>query len=205
MEKLVTTPQLQMAIKMLSMSLDELLGEVDRLRKENPLLSIQMRTSRPIGPFPPDLETLPEVYVYLRGGDVFVEANVNAMPDIFVGNKLVPSIEEENDGTNDLVAQFPDDQKDHARSAAWIARAVQQRAKTYVKIVREIAGRAPMWFKDEYADPPAGTMRDVAEAVGMHESTITRVLGGDKVLRCERGLVKLADLIGSKKKEGYRL
>jgi DNA-directed RNA polymerase specialized sigma54-like protein len=143
METLVMTPQLQQAMEMLSMSLDELLGDIDRLRKENPLLSIQTRTSRPIGPFPPDLETLPEVYVYLRGGTVFVEANVNAMPDIFVGNNLVPSIDEENDSTNDLVAGFSDDQKDNARSAAWIARAVQQRAKTYVKIVREIAGCAP--------------------------------------------------------------
>ena len=50
---LVMTPQLQMAIKMLSMSLDELLGEVDRLRKENPLISVQTRTSRPIGQHAP--------------------------------------------------------------------------------------------------------------------------------------------------------
>jgi RNA polymerase sigma-54 factor len=205
MDRLVMTPQLQQAIRMLSMSLDELLSDVDKQRKENPLLSIQTRTSRPIGPFPPDLETLPEVYVYLRGGDVHVEANVNALPDIFVGNKLVPSIEEGDDGTNDLVAQFPEEQRDQARSAAWFARSVQQRAKTYVKIVREIAARAPQWFKDEYADPPKATLKDVADAVGMHESTISRVLGGDKVLRCERGLVKLNELLGAKKKEGFKL
>lgn len=203
--KLVMTPQLQQAIRMLSLSLDDLLLDLDKQRKENPLLSIQTRTTRPIGPFPPDLETLPEVYVYLQGGEVCVEANVNALPDIFVGNVLVPSFDPDEESPVDIALQFPEEKKELARSAVWMARAMQQRAKTYVKIVREIAVRAPQWFKDEYADPPKATARDVAEAVGMHESTVTRVLNGEKVLRCERGLVRFDELLNAKKRPGLRL
>ncbi len=203
-QPLVMTPQLQQAIRMLSMSLDELLLDLDKHRKENPLLSIQTRTTRPIGPFPPDLETLPEVYVYMHGGEVFVEANVNALPDIFVGNVRIPSFDSDEEPV-DIAAQFPEEKKEHVRSAVSMARSIEQRAKTYVKIVREIAGRGPKWFKDEYADPPKATAKDVAEAVGMHESTVTRVLGGVKVLRCERGLVRFDDLLNAKKRAGLRL
>ena len=192
-DQLVMTPQLQQAIRMLGMNLEELLLELDATRKRNPLLSMQTRTTRPIGPFPPDLETIPEVYVYLEGGAVNVEPNVNALPDIFIGNVLVDA---EKEASFD---QVPAEKKEQAREVYWLARAVQQRAKTYVKIIHAIVSLAPQWFRDEDNDPPKFILRDIAEPVGMHESTIDRVLSGNKVLRCERGLVKFEDLRNAKR------
>lgn len=198
-QQLVMTPQLQMAIRMLSQNLESLLLELDAARKKNPMLSVQTRTTRPIGPFPPDLETIPEVYVYLEGGEVFVEPNINAMPDIFIGNVLVPEIDPESDSTASPLDKIPAEKREQAREVLWLARAVQQRAKTYAKIIRAIVERAPQWFRDEDNDPPKFTLRDIAEAVGMHESTIKRVLEGDKVLRCERGLLRFDELQKAKR------
>jgi RNA polymerase sigma-54 factor len=198
-QQLVMTPQLQQAIRMLSQNLEELLRELDATRKKNPMLSVQTRTTRPIGPFPPDLETIPEVYVYLQGGDVFVEPNINALPDIFIGNILVPQFDPEDDSAASPLDKVPAEKKEQAREVLWLARAVQQRAKTYVSVIRAIVMRGPPWFKDEDNDPPKFTVREIAEEVGMHESTISRILTGEKVLRCERGLLRFDELKKAKR------
>lgn len=74
--------------------------------------------------------------------------------------------------------------------ANWLVRALDQRARTIVKVASEIVTRQEGFFRDGVAQLKPLTMGAVAEAVGMHESTVSRV-AANKYLLCERGLFEL--------------
>jgi DNA-directed RNA polymerase specialized sigma54-like protein len=85
MQKLVMTPQLQMAIRLLQLSTRELLDELPKLAADTPALTFSPRAPQTIGPFPPEHEDpIPEVYAYRDRDRLFVVANVNAVPEFAI-------------------------------------------------------------------------------------------------------------------------
>jgi RNA polymerase sigma-54 factor len=74
--------------------------------------------------------------------------------------------------------------------ANWLVRALDQRARTIVKVASEIVTRQEGFFLEGVGKLKPMTMAAVAEAVGMHESTVSRV-AANKYLLCERGLFEL--------------
>ena len=75
-------------------------------------------------------------------------------------------------------------------SANWLVKALDQRARTIVKVATEIVRQQEAFFLHGVEHLKPLTLRAVAEAVGMHESTISRVTS-NKYLMCERGLFEL--------------
>ena len=75
-------------------------------------------------------------------------------------------------------------------SANWLIKALDQRARTIVKVASEIVKRQDGFFRHGVAHLKPLTLRAVAEAIGMHESTVSRVTS-NKYLSCERGLFEL--------------
>ena len=66
-----------------------------------------------------------------------------------------------------------DADRDRIRDASWLLRALRQRARTYEKVVGAIAELRPRLAIADKID--AVPVREIAEKIGMHESTITRV------------------------------
>lgn len=81
-------------------------------------------------------------------------------------------------------------------SANWLVKALDQRARTIVKVVSEIVKRQSGFFERGVAAMRPLTLREVAEAIEMHESTVSRVTS-NKYLLCERGLFELKYFFGS--------
>nr|MBA2771889.1 RNA polymerase sigma-54 factor [Sphingomonas sp.] len=81
-------------------------------------------------------------------------------------------------------------------SANWLVKALDQRARTIVKVVGEIVKRQSGFFEHGVAAMKPLTLREVAEAIGMHESTVSRVTS-NKYLLCDRGLYELKYFFGS--------
>ena len=69
-------------------------------------------------------------------------------------------------------------------------RALDQRARTIVKVATEIVKHQDGFFRSGVEHLRPLTLRQVAEAIGMHESTVSRVTS-NKYLSCERGLYEL--------------
>ena len=69
-------------------------------------------------------------------------------------------------------------------------KALDQRARTIVKVVSEIVKRQQGFFEKGVAAMRPMTLREVAEAIEMHESTVSRVTS-NKYLLCDRGLLEL--------------
>lgn len=74
--------------------------------------------------------------------------------------------------------------------ANWLVRALDQRQRTIVKVAAEIVKQQDGFFRQGVSAMRPLTLRQVAEAIGMHESTISRVTS-NKYLSCPRGLFEL--------------
>jgi RNA polymerase sigma-54 factor len=76
------------------------------------------------------------------------------------------------------------------RNAQWLIRAIEQRRKTIIRVTECIVDKQKDFFEKGVAHLKPMILRDVAETVGMHESTISRVTT-NKYVHTPQGLFEL--------------
>lgn len=74
--------------------------------------------------------------------------------------------------------------------ANWLIKALDQRQKTILKVASEVVKQQDGFFRHGVSQLRPLTLREVAEAIDMHESTVSRVTS-NKYLQCERGTFEL--------------
>ncbi|MBB4858067.1 RNA polymerase sigma-54 factor [Novosphingobium chloroacetimidivorans] len=74
--------------------------------------------------------------------------------------------------------------------ANWLIKALDQRQKTILKVASELVKQQEGFFRHGVSHLKPLTLRAVAEAIGMHESTVSRVTSA-KYLHCARGTFEL--------------
>jgi RNA polymerase sigma-54 factor len=74
--------------------------------------------------------------------------------------------------------------------ANWLIKALDQRQKTILKVASEIVTQQDGFFRQGVSQLRPLTLRTVAEAVSLHESTVSRVTS-NKYLHCDRGTFEL--------------
>jgi len=74
--------------------------------------------------------------------------------------------------------------------ANWLLKALDQRQKTILKVASELVKQQDGFFRHGVSQLKPLTLRAVAEAIGMHESTVSRVTSA-KYLHCARGTFEL--------------
>jgi RNA polymerase sigma-54 factor len=139
----------------------------------------------------------------LRFGSATVET---VTPDIFVGKTAKGWAIEINSATlprllvnrsyYSELASGPQDKaskiwlNDCMASANWLIKALDQRQRTIIKVASEIVKQQEAFFRDGIAHLRPLTLRTIAEAIGMHESTVSRVTS-NKYMSCARGIFEL--------------
>ena len=128
---------------------------------------------------------VPDVFIARRGAGWAVELNSATLPRLLVNRSYY----------NEL-ASGPQDRRSKAwlneclQNANWLTKALDQRARTIVKVASEIVTQQEGFFRHGVSHLKPLTLRAVAEAIGMHESTVSRVTS-NKYLACDRGLYEL--------------
>lgn len=131
-------------------------------------------------------EIIPDVYVYKVEGDYVISLNDEGIPrlkvnpiyrDILNGNRFPP------EGDRKYI-------QDKLRSALWLIRSIHQRQRTIYKVTKSIVK-----FQREFLDKGIQflkplVLRDVAEDIQMHESTISRVTH-NKYVHTPQGIYEL--------------
>jgi RNA polymerase sigma-54 factor len=79
---------------------------------------------------------------------------------------------------------------DSLQSANWLMKALDQRARTIIKVASEIVKQQEGFFRHGIEHLRPLTLKTVADAIEMHESTVSRVTS-NKYLACDRGLFEL--------------
>jgi RNA polymerase sigma-54 factor len=136
-------------------------------------------------------DVTPDVFVRRTRTGHTVELNQATLPRVLVNRRYYQELK-----------SGPQDKASRAwlseclQSASWLVKALDQRARTIVKVVSEIVKRQEGFFERGVSAMKPMTLREVAEAIGMHESTVSRVTS-NKYLLCERGLYELKYFFGS--------
>jgi RNA polymerase sigma-54 factor len=128
----------------------------------------------------------PDVFVYKLENEFVILVNDDGMPRLHVNNFYKSAFKE--GGT------FSDDAKEYIqekmRSATWLIRSIHQRQKTIYKVMESILKFQRSFFDKGIAYLKPMVLRDVAEDIGMHESTISRVTT-NKYVHTPRGIFEL--------------
>ena len=126
-----------------------------------------------------------DIFVYKVGDEYLVMLNDEGLPNL----KISPYYAEAK--SNGLVDSKADEYiNDKVRSALWLIKSIQQRQRTIYKVAKSII-KFQREFLDqgiEYLRPLV--LRDVADDIGMHESTISRVTT-NKYMQTPQGLFEL--------------
>jgi RNA polymerase sigma-54 factor len=136
-------------------------------------------------------QAAPDVFVRHTRGGYSVELNGAALPRLLINRRYYQELKS---GPQDKTSKAW--LSECLASANWLVRALDQRARTIVKVVSEIV-KTQQGFFDRGAEALKPlTLRQVAEAIEMHESTVSRVTS-NKYLLCDRGLFELKYFFGS--------
>jgi RNA polymerase sigma-54 factor len=123
------------------------------------------------------------------------------VPDVFVRRTPTGWIVELNPASvprirlNQAYAGMITRAEDHAvlraqvQEARWLLRSLEIRNETLLKVARSIVQRQAAFFEEGEESMEPMVLKDVADAIGMHESTISRVTTG-KYMHTPRGLLE---------------
>lgn len=126
-----------------------------------------------------------DVFV-IRGsdGEWHIELNQATLPRLIIDRDYQAVLEAGGDKTTTSFVG------DCLNSANWLMKALDQRARTIVKVTSELVKHQRGFFEHGVSNLKPLTLRTIADAVEMHESTVSRVTS-NKYLQCERGLFEL--------------
>ena len=136
-------------------------------------------------------QVTPDVFVRRARSGYSVELNTAALPRLLVNRRYYQELKS---GPQDKASKAW--LSECLATANWLVRALDQRARTIVKVVSEIVKTQQGFFERGAEALKPLTLRQVAEAIEMHESTVSRVTS-NKYLLCDRGLYELKYFFGS--------
>ncbi|MFL0355415.1 RNA polymerase factor sigma-54 [Erythrobacter sp. GH1-10] len=127
--------------------------------------------------------------------DILLTANEAGGWDINLNEETLPRLVVNRDYYVELSAGSPAPEtrswlKEKLADAHWLIRALDQRQKTILKTSAEIVKQQEGFFRKGVSELRPLTLREVAEQIDMHESTVSRVTS-NKYLHCDRGTFEL--------------
>ena len=130
----------------------------------------------------------PDVYVQKIGEEYIVTLNDDGLPKLRISNFYRSALssasrERGKDGTKDYITE-------RLRSAQWLIRSIQQRQRTILKVTRSILKFQREFFEKGPQHLRPLILRDVAEDIEMHESTVSRVTT-NKYVHTPQGIFEL--------------
>ncbi len=150
--------------KALKASLDEVVSAVAVIKAMEP------RPGRQFSDENPQYIT-PDIYVHKMDNDFVVVLNDDGMPKLRVNSLFKRSVSRGRRMPNDAQDYI----QDKMRSAAWLIKSIHQRQKTIYRVMESILRFQREFFDKGIAHLRPMVLRDVAQDIGMHESTISRV------------------------------
>jgi RNA polymerase sigma-54 factor len=129
----------------------------------------------------------PDVYVYKVSDDYEVVLNEDGMPKLQVSNFYRRTLTQKGNGAD---GQTKDYIQDKLRSALWLIKSIHQRQQTLYKVTKSIFKFQRDFLDNGISKLKPMILRDVAEDISMHESTVSRVTT-NKYVHTPRGIFEL--------------
>ncbi len=131
----------------------------------------------------------PDVYVYKVGEEYVVSLNEDGLPKLRISNFYKNMLgSEEGKGVKKTEAQ--DYVQEKLRSAVWLIKSIHQRQRTIYKVAESIVKHQQDFFDKGPAFIKPMILRDIANDIEMHESTVSRVTTS-KYMHTPQGIFEL--------------
>ena len=127
----------------------------------------------------------PDIFVGQTTKGWAIEINSATLPRLLVNRSYYSEL---SSGAQDKASKLW--LNDCMASANWLIKALDQRQRTIIKVASEIVKHQEAFFREGIAHLRPLTLRTIAEAIGMHESTVSRVTS-NKYMSCTRGIFEL--------------
>ncbi|HEX9910479.1 MAG TPA: RNA polymerase factor sigma-54, partial [Desulfatiglandales bacterium] len=169
----------ELIAKSLSVPLEEVLAAVSIITTFEPKPGRQYT----------DDETIyisPDIYVFKMGDDYEIVLNEDGLPKLKINayyRDILTSKEALEDGTKQYI-------QDKLKSAAWLIKSIHQRQRTIYRVTNSIVRFQKEFLEKGITHLRPLVLRDVAEDIEMHESTISRVTT-NKYVHTPQGLFEL--------------
>ncbi len=156
---------------------EELKPAIDLIQRLNPRPGSQIESSEPE-------YVVPDVIVRKDSGRWLVELNQEAMPRLRVNPQYAGMVKRADSSSDNTFM------RNQLQEARWFIKSLQSRNETLMKVATQIVEhqRGFLEYGEEAMKPLV--LHDIAEAVGMHESTISRVTT-QKFMHTPRGIFEL--------------
>lgn len=129
----------------------------------------------------------PDVYVYKVGDQYVVSLNEDGLPRLRISNLYRSLLKEDAAGGTAKTQAYI---QDKLRSAVWLIKSIHQRQRTIYKVTESIVRYQQDFFEKGPAFIRPMILRDIANDIGMHESTVSRVTT-NKYVHTPRGIFEL--------------
>jgi RNA polymerase sigma-54 factor len=158
---------------------DDIRDMIAELRRLNPKPG-HVFGAEPVQPVVPDVSVRPA-----PDGSWLVELNNDTLPRVLVNNRYMAQVSRGSMRDEDKTYLS----ECHA-NATWLVRSLDQRAKTILKVAREIVRQQDAFLVHGVRHLRPLNLKTVAEAIEMHESTVSRVTS-NKYMATPRGIFEL--------------
>lgn len=129
---------------------------------------------------------VPDVFIRAApDGSWLVDLNPDTLPRVLVNQTYHARVSKvaRSDADKAFIAEC-------LQTANWLTRSLEQRARTILKVASEIVRQQDGFFAHGVEHLRPLNLKTVADAIGMHESTVSRVTS-NKYLACSRGVFEM--------------
>ena len=164
--------------KSLSISIDKVIENVQIISELEPIPGRQFSGES-------TQYIVPDVYVFKISGKWIVSLNEEGLPKLRVNDiyqeMLTDKLKEGKD---------KDYLQEKFKSATWLIKSIQQRQRTIFRVTERLVERQKDFFENGLEHLKPLVLRDIADDIGMHESTISRVTN-NKFVHTPQGIFEL--------------
>lgn len=162
--------------KKFKLSMDELKGYLDVIQSLDPMPGSSYGASDPI-------YVSPDAYVYKYGEDFVILLNEDGLPRLQLNSAYMEGFEPRSDKDKEYV-------QDKMRSAVWLMKSLYQRQRTLYKVLESIVKFQRGFFEEGVTKLRPLILKDVADDISMHESTVSRITS-NKYVATPHGIFEL--------------
>lgn len=177
--ELLAARNLPALIKVCGVDAEDISDMLSEIRKLNPKPALAFDHA-PAQPVTPDILMRAQA-----GGGWIVELNPDTLPRVLVNQRYFARVSGEmrSKAEKDYLSE-------RFASANWLVKSLHQRATTILKVAGEIVRQQDAFFLHGVQHLKPLILRDIAEAISMHESTVSRVTS-NKFMVSPRGIFEL--------------
>ncbi|MGD9947235.1 MAG: RNA polymerase factor sigma-54 [Desulfobulbus sp.] len=129
---------------------------------------------------------VPDVYLYKIDGEFVIQLNDEGLPQLQLSSEYQQLLKQKGSLNSESRGYL----RENKRNAEWFIKSIEQRQRTIYRVMESLLKFQHDFFESGPAAMKPLILRDVAEDIGMHESTVSRVTS-NKYVHCPQGIYEL--------------